>query len=306
MKKILVTGGAGFIGLNLIKHLYKKKNKIYVIDLPKKIRKYKKELNGCVLIPGNIENKNLFKKIDKKIDTIYHLAAKCSTEVSEKKPLGCIKTNVLGTTNLFEWSIKNRPKKIIYTSSMAVYGKITSNAKENYNCKPISIYGISKLAGEKILSKLESKYTKVIILRLFNVYGPGQNMENMKQGMLSIYLSQILKHKKVFIKGSLNRFRDFVFIDDVISALTHRFKKSNTYNVGFGKPYKVIDVIKILFNLTKNSFNKKKIKFLTKHSGDPWGNFANISKLKKIGWRPKFNLVLGAKETVKSVLNKQS
>ena len=144
MKKILVTGGAGFIGLNLIKHLYKKKNKIYVIDLPKKIRKYKKELNGCVLIPGNIENKNLFKKIDKKIDTIYHLAAKCSTEVSEKKPLGCIKTNVLGTTNLFEWSIKNRPKKIIYTSSMAIYGKITSNAKENYNCKPISIYGISK------------------------------------------------------------------------------------------------------------------------------------------------------------------
>ena len=74
--------------------------------------------------------------------------------------------------------------------------------------------------------------------------------------------------------------------------------------MGFGKPYKVIDVIKILFNLTKNNFNKKKIKFLIKHSGDTWGNFANISKLKKIGWRPKFNLVLGAKETVKSVLNK--
>ena len=70
MEKILITGGAGFIGLNLIKYLYKKKNKIYVIDLPKKIRKYKKELNGCVLIPGNIENNNLFKKIDKKIDTI--------------------------------------------------------------------------------------------------------------------------------------------------------------------------------------------------------------------------------------------
>jgi len=219
-------------------------------------------------------------------------------------PINCLKTNVLGTTNLFNWSIKNRPKKIVFTSSMAVYGKMTSNAKENYNCKPISIYGISKLAAEKILFKLQSKHTKVIILRLFNVYGPGQNMENTKQGMLSIYLSQILKYKKVFIKGSLNRFRDFVFINDVISALTLGFKKSNIYNVGFGKPHKVIDVIKILFHLTKNNFNKKKVKLLIKHSGDPWGNFANISKIKKIGWRPKFNLILGTKETLKSVLNK--
>jgi len=305
MEKILVTGGAGFIGINLIKYLHKKRrSKIYVIDLPKKIKKYKKELKNCVLVPGNIENENLFEKIDKKIDTIYHLAAKCSTEVSEKKPLNCIKTNVLGTTNLFKWSMKSRPKKIIFTSSMAVYGKVAANAKENYNCQPISIYGISKLAGEKILFKLQSKRTKIIILRLFNVYGPGQNMQNMKQGMLSIYLSQILKYKKVFIKGSLGRFRDFVFIDDVVSALTHRFKKSDIYNVGFGKAYKVIDVIKILFNLTKNDFNKKKIKFLTKHTGDPWGNFANISKLKGIGWHPKFDLMLGAKETLKSVLSK--
>jgi len=304
MEKILITGGAGFIGLNLVKHLHKKKNKIYVIDLPKKIKRYKKKLSGCVLIPGNIENENLFNKINKKVDTIYHLAAKCSTEVSEKMPINCLKTNVLGTTNLFNWSIKNRPKKIVFTSSMAVYGKMTSNAKENYNCKPISIYGISKLAAENILFKLQSKHTKVIILRLFNVYGPGQNMENTKQGMLSIYLSQILKYKKVFIKGSLNRFRDFVFINDVISALTLGFKKSNIYNVGFGKPHKVIDVIKILFHLTKNNFNKKKVKLLTKHSGDPWGNFANISKIKKIGWRPKFNLISGTKETLKSVLNK--
>jgi len=304
MEKILITGGAGFIGLNLVKHLHKKKNKIYVIDLPKKIKRYKKKLSGCVLIPGNIENENLFNKINKKVDTVYHLAAKCSTEFSEKMPINCLKTNVLGTTNLFNWSIKNRPKKIVFTSSMAVYGKMTSNAKENYNCKPISIYGISKLAAENILFKLQSKHTKVIILRLFNVYGPGQNMENTKQGMLSIYLSQILKYKKVFIKGSLNRFRDFVFINDVISALTLGFKKSNIYNVGFGKPHKVIDVIKILFHLTKNNFNKKKVKLLTKHSGDPWGNFANISKIKKIGWRPKFNLISGTKETLKSVLNK--
>ena len=167
-----------------------------------------------------------------------------------------------------------------------------------------SYFGISKLVGEKILFKLQSKHTKVIILRLFNVYGPGQNMENMKQGMFSIYLSQILKHKKVFIKGSLKRFRDFIFINDVVSALTLNFKKSGIYNVGFGKPYKVIDVLKILFKLTNNNFSRKKIKFLTKHSGDPWGNFANISKIKKAGWTPKFNLISGAKETLKSILIK--
>ena len=304
MKKVLVTGGAGFIGLSLIKYLRKKKHKIYVIDLPKKIKKYKKELDGCILIPGHIENEKLFKKIGKKINTVYHLAGKVSAQVSEKDPLNCMKTNVLGTVNLFQWSLKNKPEKIVFASSMGVYGKLAANAKENSHCKPISIYGISKLASEEILSKLKSKHTKVINLRLFTVYGPGQNMENMKQGMFSIYLSQILKHKKVFIKGSLKRFRDFVFINDVVSALTLNFKKSGTYNVGFGKPYKVIDVLKILFKLTNNNFSRKKIKFLTKHSGDPWGNFANISKIKKAGWTPQFNLISGTKETLKSVLIK--
>ena len=88
------------------------------------------------------------------------------------------------------------------------------------------------------------------------------------------------------------------------APVTLNFKKSGIYNVGFGKPYKVIDVLKILFKLTNNNFSRKKIKFLTKHSGDPWGNFANISKIKKAGWTPKFNLISGAKETLKSILIK--
>ena len=122
---------------------------------------------------------------------------------------------------------------------MSIYGENSINASEKSATDPISFYGISKLAGEKILLKLDKKKTKLVILRLYNVYGPGQDFNNFKQGMLSIYLSQIYKFKKVNITGSVKRFRDFIYIDDVIEILgkfvTSKVKSHIIYNMGTGK-----------------------------------------------------------------------
>jgi len=296
---ILITGGAGFIGTKLANKL-SKKNKIYILDFPSKIKKKSKYLKNCSLVSGDIRNKNTFSKINNRIDLVYHLAALCSTEMSEKYPRQCYATNVDGTKNLLKWCIKKKVKKIIFTSSMAVYGRNSPKIKENAKCKPVSVYGKTKLMSEKILLTQSDKI-KTIILRLFNVYGPGQDLNNEVQGMFSIYLKHAISYKKVFVKGSLSRVRDFVYINDVISALKYNYKSSDIYNVGSGKPNKVIDVIKSIFKHLKIKFKKNLIQNIKKHKGDTHISYANINKIKKIGWSPKYNLQKGSKITISKI-----
>ncbi len=299
MKNILITGGAGFIGINLINKL-KSKNNIYIVDLPKKINKNLKFLKNCKLIKKDISDKKTFEKFPKvKFDRVYHLAAKTSIRMGEENPDDCFKTNINGTKNLYEWCKIYKPKKLIFSSSMAVYGPSSKNIREDDNCEPISFYGMSKLIGERILLKLIDYKIKVIIFRLFNVYGPGQNFDNMIQGMLSIYLAQILKNKKVYVTGSLNRARDFIFIDDVINALISTKKKldNNIFNIGSGKPTTVKNIINLLFNITNI---KKKIFIQKGHSGDTNISYANTSKIKKIGWRCETSISSGIDKTIRN------
>lgn len=295
---ILITGGAGFIGTKLASKL--KKNKIYILDFPSKIKKKRKYLKNCNLVPGDIRNKNVFSKIKNRIDIVYHLAALCSTEMSEKYPRQCYATNVNGTKNLLKWCIKKKIKKIIFTSSMAVYGRNSPKIEEKAKCKPVSVYGKTKLISEKILLNHSDKIN-IIILRLFNVYGPDQDLNNEVQGMFSIYLKHAIAYKKIFVKGSLSRVRDFVYIDDVISALKHNYKSSDIYNVGSGKPNKVIDVIKSIFKNLKIKFKKNLIKNIKKHKGDTHISYANINKIKKIGWVPRYNFQKGSKITISKI-----
>ena len=303
MKKILIIGGCGFIGFNLAKKLMLK-NSLVILD--NKINK--DTINFCKknkikLLKGDICNKNSFEKIKYKFDVVYYVASKTSSSVSELKPKECFQTNLIGTINFYEWCKKYIPRKIIFTSSMSVYGEHSINSSENSTTDPVSFYGISKLAGEKILLKLDRKKTKLIILRLYNVYGPGQDFNNFKQGMLSIYLSQIYKFKKVNITGSVKRFRDFIFIDDVTEILekfiTSKLKSHIIYNIGTGKKTYVKDLLRKIFKY----FNYKyKVTQIGSHSGDTWGSTANIRKIKlNMGWKPKFSIKNGLDLTIKDL-----
>ncbi len=295
----LITGGAGFIGHALVEKLSRKKNnKILVIDFQKKIKNIIKVKN-VRYIAGNIENIKTFKKIKLKIDIAYHFAAQTSAQIGEEKPVKNFQSNVVGTNNFISWAILNKPKICYFSSSMAVYGNKCKNQKENYNCEPVSNYGLSKFIGEILFKKLKKKKINYCILRLFNVYGPGQDLKNLKQGMISIYIAQAIKGNVIKVSGSLSRSRDFIYLDDLISLLTSKkLEKNQTYNVGLGKSVSVRKII----NLIKLNLKKKiKVIKIQNSPGDIFHSYANISKLKKIKFYPKISIEEGIKKFLKTV-----
>ncbi len=299
-KKFLLIGGAGFIGRNLIKKINLKKTEVHILDLTEKINHFFKNNKKFKVYKGDISDSQTFEKINVKFDKVFFLAAETSTFLCEKNPLKCIRTNILGITNFSKWCINFKPKEIIFSSSMAVYGVTAANVKETNKPKPISNYGISKLIGEKIILQLRELKIKIKIFRLFNVYGPGQDYKNLDQGMLSIYLIQAVTKKKILIKGSLNRYRDFIFVDDVCEVMLSNFKveKNPIYNLGFGKKIIVRYLIKLIFkNLNLNYI----VRNIGSHSGDTYGSYANIDKIKKKGFKFKHNLDDGLLKTIKSL-----
>lgn len=306
MKKknnILITGGAGFIGFNLYLKLFEKNN-IYILDFKKKIIK-KPFKKNTKFIFGDISKKSIFKNLIKKkicFDYIYHLAAETSTFISEQNPALCYKTNLIGTLNLFEYCKKTKPKNLIFSSSMTVYGKDSRKCSEKSSPQPMSHYGLTKLSGEKILLKLKNYGINVKIFRLFNAYGIFQDYNNAHQGMLSIYLSQIHRSSMVSVTGSLSRSRDFIYIEDIVNAFTYRKilnnKKNNIFNLGTGKEVKVLTLLKLLFKLTNKKY---KVKIGMKHSGDVKNSCANTTLIRKTGWKNKFSLEEGIKKVINDI-----
>ena len=281
-----------------------KKNNIYVLDFKNKINQ-KPFKKNCKFIYGDISNKKIFDSLIKKkilFDYIYHLAAETSTFTSELNPRKCFKTNILGSLNLLEYCKKSKPKNLIFSSSMAIYGKNSKKNNEKSIPSPISYYGLSKLNGEKILLNLENSGINVTIFRIFNAYGVFQDYNNVHQGMLSIYLSQIYRYSKVKVTGSLSRTRDFIYIDDIINAFTNQkilnYKYSNIFNLGSGKEVKVSALLKKLFTYLNMKY---KVFILEKHSGDTKNSCANISLIKKTGWKNKTSLEQGIKKVINNL-----
>ena len=295
-KKILITGVAGFIGSSIAKKFLDKGFKVFGVDnlssgnlsnIPEKVE----------FIKHDLSKKGLEKKIDKKIDYLLHLAGQSSGEISFENPVEDLKKNTISTLNLIEIFKEKKLKKFLYASSMSVYGdhKIQP-VNESFKLKPNSCYAVGKIASEQYLN-IYKKKIPFLNMRMFNVYGPGQNMKNLKQGMISIYLSQALSKKHIVVKGSVNRFRDFIYINDVVDIwykCTLNKTSNISLNIGSGKKTSVISVLKILkkelgitYSVTKNTL------------GDQNGIYADIRNLKKICKKKKFvNIQNGLKEFI--------
>ncbi len=255
-KKILITGVAGFIGSHVAKKFIDEKYEVFGID--DLSTGYKKNVpKGVKFIKADLSSKQTYKSLPKSCDYILHLAGQSSGEISFSNPISDLEKNTVSTIRLIKYGIKSKTKKFLFASSMSVYGKLKKNKfKETDGCYPLSCYGASKLSSEKYLEIFKEKLPYVS-LRMFSVYGPGQDMKNLKQGMISIYLAQAMKNKKVIVKGSLNRERDFIYIDDVVEcwfrAVLNKQCKNITINIGTGKSVKV----KKLLNLIKKILDVK-------------------------------------------------
>ncbi len=276
--KILVTGVAGFIGSKICKKLIE--NKYTVVGIDDLSNGKKKNIPiGIKFLKLDLSRKSSIKKIPK-CDIIFHLAGQSSGEKSFDYPIKDLEKNTISTINMIEYGIKNKCRKIIYASSMSVYGEPSNKSlNEKSQINPISCYGVSKITSEKYI-KVFSKKLPYIIFRMFNVYGSGQNMRDLKQGMVSIYLSQALKGDKIVVKGSLDRKRDFIHIDDVtnIWMKTIKSKKINKiYNLSSGSNYKVRDLLKKILDLT----GKKKILKMRGTIGDQFNSYSNNYQISK-------------------------
>jgi len=240
MKNVLITGGAGFIGSHIARRLISLNHTVTIIDnlstgdeenIP----------TGADFIEADISKKKTYSFLSaKKFDAVLHLAAQSSGEVSNEKPDSDLKVNTLSTLLLLKWCAKNKIPRFMYASSMAVYGNPLHNpVSENEVCRPLSFYGISKMSSEHYIQHFSRQGLATTCFRMFSVYGPGQNMANMKQGMVSIFLTYLLKGEKIWVKGSGDRFRDFMYIDDVVdvwcSAIDNERTYGKIYNLATGK-----------------------------------------------------------------------
>ena len=266
MSKILVTGGVGFIGAYLVKKLLEKKHKILIFDNLSTIGGIKYLNRDCKFIKGNLENPKDVKKIAKwKPEIIFHLAAQSAGESAYSDPKNDYLSNGFGTYNLCVLAKKINLKHFIYTSSVAVYG---SNPKKKINektlIKPDSIYGVSKYVGEMFVNQeLKKSKTKTTILRVFNTYGPGEDLNFLKKGMVSIYSSYVWRNKPIIVKGSLDRIRDITYIDDVVNLLyqtihNKKLKKNEVINLSSANCL----TVKKLINQIILASKKKNVKII--------------------------------------------
>lgn len=235
--KLLVTGIAGFIGSKIAARALMLGHDVYGVD--DLSQGYEANIPaGAHFIKLDLSDKGRFQELPQDIDIIMHLAGQSSGEVSFDNPVLDLEKNTISTLNLIEYGIARQAKRFLYASSMSAYGCVQGGvAHEGLSCAPLSCYGVGKLASEKYLDifKAQLPFTA---FRMFSVYGPGQDLDNMRQGMVSIFLRFALDQTMVPVKGSLSRFRDFIYIDDVvdvwIKAMDHDRAINQIFNLGTG------------------------------------------------------------------------
>ena len=314
-KKILVTGGAGFIGSNLCEALLEKGNKVICLDnfatgKRENIEKLLKDTN-FTLIEGDIRKLEDCLKASKDVDYILHQAALGSVPRSIKDPITSNDVNVSGFLNMLVAARDNGVKRFVYAASSSTYGDSESMPKvEDIIGKPLSPYAITKYVNELYADIFSKTYgLETIGLRYFNVFGRKQDPDGAYAAVIPKFVSQLMNGESPVINGDGNYSRDFTYIDNVIQAnllslVTTNEKAINTvYNVAFGDRNTLNDLMKYLKEyLSEFDSEVKGVKVIygPNRAGDIPHSHASVEKAKVLlNYNPKFSLPQGLKEAVK-------
>lgn len=305
--KVLVTGGAGFIGSNLIKGLVADKNiHVRVLDdlSAGTLNNLKEVANGIEFIKGSITDLDMVRGACSDIDVIFHLAAKISVEDSIKNPLQTSSVNIDGTLNLLSAAKDNKVKRFVFSSSAAVYGSINPvPIKETAPIGPESPYALQKYVGEKYCQYFSQYYgLDTVCLRYFNVYGPNQQESGGYAGVIYRFIKNSLNGTPINIEGDGEQTRDFIFVDDIVKAniLASRSSikfKGNVFNIGTEKETSIKQLGNIIKELSGNNVN-------VTHSGQRPGDIkrscANTGSAKnELGYVSSMPLEQGLQRTIK-------
>lgn len=310
MRTYLVTGVAGFIGSAVAKRLLDNGDKVIGID-NLSTGHLEQIPNGVEFFQMGVHESDVLNILNKfKFEAIFHIAGQSGGELSYADPVYDLQANAQSTLLLLKYAVSNNCKKIIYASTVSVYGEPENNLEiiESTEAIPKSFYGVGKLASEHYLRIYADQFgIDTIALRLFNIYGPGQNLDNFQQGMTSIFLSQAIRNKHVHVKGSKDRYRDLVYIDDTVDAfietLDDKYKGYHVYNISTSTKTYVHEIVnEIKINLPFDI----SVEFRGSTPGDVLGYTGSSSKFKEIShWSPKVEVRDGIKKMVQWALKKE-
>ena len=298
--KVLVTGGAGFIGSHLVDRLILEGHDSVVVDnlvtgkrrnINRAARFYKMDVQSWRL-------ERAFR--NERPNVVMHLAAQMDVRKSVEDPMFDAQVNVLGTLNVLQQAVKHGVRKVIFSSSGgAIYGEQeTYPAPETHVLRPLSPYGLSKLCGEQYLSYFQRvSGLQAVSLRYANVYGPRQDPEG-EAGVVAIFIQKMLNNEQAVINGNGRQTRDFVFVDDVVEANLAMMgqETQGTYNVGTGVETSINDLYRILVQHTGSTC--KEMHGPAK-KGEQARSVIDCTKLRQeVSWEPKADLSEGLKKTV--------
>ena len=276
-QKVLIIGGAGFIGSNLASRFAKEKAEVLVLDNLSTGKKDKIPPD-CAFIRGDIEDPKVFRQIEK-VDYVFNFGAPSSVILFNAAPASCTHTTVCGFINLLEWAKTVHVKKIIYPSSGSVYGAAPPPQAENSEVFPMNLYAVAKFACEHIA--MLYKQIPSVGLRIFAGYGPGEEHKGNFASPVTLFLNTIFKDERPLVFGDGTQSRDFVYIDDVVEAIIRAAERDviGIVNVGSGKSHSFNEVIACINVLLDRkmlpAYVNKPVNYLER-------TLADIDKMKKL------------------------
>ncbi|MBI9021461.1 MAG: NAD-dependent epimerase/dehydratase family protein [Verrucomicrobia bacterium] len=303
--RVLVTGGAGFIGSHIVEH-FQGKAEVRVLD---NLRSgYLKNIAGLEheFMEGSITDRAAVRAAVEGVDYIFHMAAMISVPESMGKPVECVEINTIGTLVVLEEAAKAGVKKMCFSSSAANYGDNPVVPKlETMLPEPKSPYAITKLDGE-YYCKMFSREGKLDtgVMRYFNVFGPRQDPKSAYAAAVPIFIDKAVKNETITIFGDGEQTRDFIYVKDIVAAnvfLAVNKTAPGFFNVAYGGRLTVNDLAKKIIELTGSS---SKIEYAPERAGDVKHSMASIEKLKAAGFVPTSSFDTGLQATIEFFLKK--
>lgn len=302
-KKVIVTGGAGFIGSHLVEELVRRDYQVIILDdlstgREDNIGQLLKRDN-VRLVQGTVTDLHLLQGLFKNADYIFHQAAIASVSRSIENPHESHCVNITGTLNVLLAARDGGVRKVIFASSSAVYGDTPTLPQiEDMIPDPQSPYALTKLVGEYYCSIFHRIYAlPTICLRYFNVYGPRQTADSQYAAVVPMFIARVLQDKPPTIYGDGKQTRDFTFIRDVIEAniLAAESDADGIFNIGTGKSITINEMTELIINLLGSDI---KPIHQEPRSGDVKHSLADITRAQSFGYTPRHNLEEGLKEVI--------